>query len=155
MRKFTKYLQYVLRHKWFVFLECCKLGIPFRGIIHDLSKFLPSEFFPYMNHFYGDKNKESDLQFDKQWLKHIHRNKHHWQYWILTSNYNDNEYTEMEMPIKYAKEMIADWVGASRQQGYGSNIVQWYEKNKDKIKLHPYTRVVIEDYVDKYKEFIK
>jgi hypothetical protein len=69
MGKFFKYLKYVIRHKWYVFLECCNLGIPFRGIFHDLSKFLPDEFFPYMNHFYGYKNqagyiKENDKTID-------------------------------------------------------------------------------------------
>ena len=39
-----KYLLYLIKHKWLVFLECCKAGIPWRGILHDLSCFLPSEF---------------------------------------------------------------------------------------------------------------
>ena len=57
MKKFFKYLKYVIRHKYFVFLESCKLGIPIRGFVHDTSKFFPDEFFPYMNHFYGHVEK--------------------------------------------------------------------------------------------------
>ena len=49
---YLRYFRSVLRHKWFVFLECCKLGIPWLGVIHDLSKFLPSEFIPYARWFY-------------------------------------------------------------------------------------------------------
>ena len=56
MTKHLKYLSYVMRHKWFVFVECCKLGIPFRGLVHDLSKFSPSEWFPYANFFYRTEN---------------------------------------------------------------------------------------------------
>ena len=58
MNKYFKYFHYIIRHKWFVFLECYKEGIIWRGITHDLSKFLPSEFFPYANHFYGEKNSD-------------------------------------------------------------------------------------------------
>jgi hypothetical protein len=49
-----RYLKSQLRHKWFVFVECCKLGIPHLGIIHDLSKFLPSEWRGYACYFYGN-----------------------------------------------------------------------------------------------------
>lgn len=55
MKKYFKFLQSLLKHKWFVFLECCKLGIPWLGIIHDWTKFLPSEFIPYAKWFYGDR----------------------------------------------------------------------------------------------------
>jgi len=84
------YLWQVLRHKWFVFLECCKLGIPWLGIIHDLSKFRLSEFISYAKYFRGGKSpndEKHDIDFDYAWLHHQRRNKHHWQYWILM---NDN-----------------------------------------------------------------
>jgi len=83
---YAKYLWAVLRHKWFVFLECCKLGIPWRGIVHDLSKFLPSEFGPYAYYFYGPYPRDDEYKpkyvveaFNRAWLNHQHRNKHHWQ----------------------------------------------------------------------------
>lgn len=40
--KTFKYLSYIIRHKWFVFIAACKLGIPWRGITHDLSKLMPA-----------------------------------------------------------------------------------------------------------------
>ncbi len=55
LRPYFKYLQAILRHKYFVFLEACKLGIPWLGLIHDLSKFLPCEFIPYARWFYGKR----------------------------------------------------------------------------------------------------
>ena len=48
MAKFFRYLSYVIRHRWFVMIECFKRGLIWRGLTHDLSKFHPSEFFPYM-----------------------------------------------------------------------------------------------------------
>lgn len=107
---YFKYLKYVLKHKWYVFIECCKLGIPLRGLLHDLSKFLPSEFIPYARYFYGNypealtvyektyhwKMKTKAVvkgDFDLAWLKHQKRNPHHWQYWLLVNDSSSNEFT--------------------------------------------------------------
>lgn len=84
---FWRYLRYLLRHKWFVFIECCKLGIPWRGIVHDLSKFLPSEWSPYMWYYYGpwQPGKQPSAliaKYEMAWLRHQHRNLHHWEMWI-------------------------------------------------------------------------
>ena len=100
-----------MRHKWFVFVECCKLGIPWLGIIHDWSKFLPREFSPYARYFYGNYPKRADIKgdmrniisdrytaegvkvaFDVAWLHHQKGNRHHWQYWLLQYD-NENTYT--------------------------------------------------------------
>lgn len=51
IRAVLGYLGYIARHKWFVFVECCRLGIPWRGIAHDLSKLSPAEFGAYMRYF--------------------------------------------------------------------------------------------------------
>lgn len=156
---YWKYLKYVLKHKWFVFVECCKLGIPLRGLLHDLSKFLPSEFIPYARYFYGDypesltvyekthfpnmKNKACiKNDFDYAWLKHQKRNRHHWQYWIL--KYDDGDLIPMPMPIKYIKEMLADWRGAGKAINGYDDTKSWYLKNKDNIIIHPIVREFIE-----------
>jgi len=153
LEKHLKYLSYVLRHKFFVFIECCKLGIPWLGIIHDWSKFLPSEWFPYVNYFYGNIKKgrdetgyykpydTGDNKFDFAWLLHQKRNKHHWQWWLLPT---DEEGLKIfEMPMKYRKEMLADWKGAGRAQGT-PDCQAWYLKNCKKIQLGNETRWWIE-----------
>lgn len=154
--KHLKYLSYVLRHKWFVFLECCKNGIPILGLLHDWSKFRPSEWNPYADHFYGKgtgiktgrdetgyykAGDTGDLAFDFAWLLHQKRNKHHWQYWFLPED--DGGFVLFELPLKYAKEMLCDWKGAGMAQGT-PDTKKWYEKNKEKIQLHEKTRLWIE-----------
>ncbi len=144
--KFLRYLRYLIRHKWFVFLECCRRGIVWRGLIHDWSKFLPSEFIPYMNHFYGDKPPEigkngvgdGDKAFDFAWLCHQKRNKHHWQWWVLPKD----DGTVRPLPIKepYRTEMLCDWIGVGRALGQPAGAVKWYQENKDKLQIHPWTR---------------
>lgn len=44
MSKFFKHLHTVNRHRFEVFKLCCKVGIPFRGLVHDLSKYSYEEF---------------------------------------------------------------------------------------------------------------
>ncbi len=78
--KHVKYLWYVIRHKWFTFVECYKLGISWRGLVHDLSKFRPSEWGPYVESFYGGWGKDRPQwvkdAFNVAWLAHIHKNPH-------------------------------------------------------------------------------
>lgn len=54
MSKHWHYLKYIVRHKWFVLLAGLQTGAPlWRLLIHDWSKFLPSEWIPYATFFYG------------------------------------------------------------------------------------------------------
>lgn len=147
MRRYLKYLSYVLRHKWFVFLECCNRGLVWRGLIHDLSKLFPSEFIPYAKFFYNkDGTKKQvrdktgyykphdtgDSDFDFAWFLHQKRNNHHWQYHILPKDITGVRI--FPMGEESTLEMICDWKGASRAQGVSSgSVLEWYEKNKGKI----------------------
>lgn len=138
MKPHFQYLRYVLLHKWYVFVECCKVGIIWQGLVHDLSKFSPTEWFPYVDQFYGSK-KSPD--FDQAWLHHQHHNPHHWQHWIL--NEDDGGALVLEMPIRYRKEMVCDWKGAGLAMGK-PDIAGWYKTNKDKILMGPETRKYVE-----------
>jgi len=146
MKRYIAYLKYLFRHKWFVFFACRKLGIGlWIAIMHDISKFLPSEFIPYARTFYksdGSKQYIESDEFAKAWNHHQKRNKHHWQYWLLT--WDRGEEVILYMPTNYAQEMIADWIGAGKAITGKDNPLQWYGENKHKIKLHSYTRDYIE-----------
>jgi hypothetical protein len=150
---YFRYLRTVLRHKWYVFLECLHLGLPLIGIVHDWSKFLPDEFIPYARYFEKprrDKRGEYDAaaaednDFLIAWLKHQRRSPHHWQYWILVQDEDDDKI--LPMSERYRKEMLADWRGAGRT--YGNNdTANWYLRNKGKIQLHHDTRKWIESQI--------
>lgn len=152
-------MSYILRHKFWVAYYCFKEKLFFQGIFHDISKFSPDEWFPYTNYFFGKKGEEArakrkaaggyykpyatgDAKFDLAWLKHQKRNKHHWQWWVLPED--DGGMFAMPMPLKYILEMICDWRGAGRAQGYGENTPEWYKKTKNKMILHSYTRILVE-----------
>lgn len=151
--KYLAYLSYVIRHKWFVFLECCKEGLIWRGIIHDWTKFLPDEFLPYARHDWEGENERDetgyykptdtgDKAFDYAWLLHQKRNKHHWQWWILPED--EGGIKILEIPDIYLREMICDWKGAGRAQGNPTSCWDWYQHNKHKMQLYPKTREKLE-----------
>lgn len=157
MRKYFLYLIYVIKHKWYVFLKCHSNGLTWLGLIHDWSKLLPSEFIPYAKHFYGNNARQwrdktgyykptdtGDSAFDFAWLLHQKRNKHHWQWWCLPEDVSGLKV--LQMADKYRQEMICDWKGASKAQGHGGQIIEWWEKNSHKMQLHPETRHIIERY---------
>ena len=169
--KYLKYLKYVLRHKWFVFLGCLKFGkgntffwpLLYEGIIHDWSKLRPSEFIPYAKHFYGNKGdinrgrdksgyyragETDNYRFDYAWLLHQKRNKHHWQYWILSMG--DGGFKMFNMPDLYLLEMAADWYGAGRAISGRTDIGSWYITNKDKMLLEDKTRKRLEIIINNF-----
>ena len=141
------YGKYVFRHKWYVFQECLKLGVPlWIAILHDWDKFLPDEWMPYAQTFYADdgsKQYEADGNFTHAWLLHQNRNKHHWQYWMITWDKGNTEC--LPMPDVYRREMLADWRGAGRAITGEDNTIDWYTKNRDQMKLHSSTRYWIEE----------
>lgn len=161
MISMIRYLKYLFRHKYFVFIECWRRGLYWRAFLHDLSKFLPDELLPYARFFYGkdstQESRESRYQkinkdpryFQRAWQLHLMRNDHHWQNWI---NIQDEGTTVvLEMPINCRLEMFCDWVGAGRAQGYYDpmnplkEVCIWYVRNRNKIILHPKTRMLIEN----------
>ena len=130
--RYDKYFKYVCRHKWFVMKECFKVGLYWRGLIHDLDKFYPSAFISYSKRFYGNGNdistgrdstgyynpmENSELDFQLSLKDHVTKNKHHWQYWVLPTSANNEKMVLFNMDLKSIFEMICDWKGAARAQG--------------------------------------
>jgi len=158
VKKHLQYLSYVARHKMFVAAECFKVGLYKRGLFHDWHKFLPSEWVPYTNFFYGPKKEEvvgrdetgyykptdtGDKDFDFAWLLHQKRADHHWQWWILPEDDGGSKILPMSEEARL--EMICDWRGASMAQGKKGEIRKWYIEHADKMQLHPETRAWIEE----------
>jgi hypothetical protein len=140
-----RYASYVARHKWFVFRAGLKTGVPlWRLLIHDWSKLTPAEWSPYVRSFYGPQPRTDEVKqaFDAAWLHHQHRNPHHWQHWLLQED--DGDLKTLEMPEHFVREMVADWMGAGRAITGKWETIQWYEKNREKIKLHPASRDLTE-----------
>lgn len=156
MNKYIKYLLYVLEHKKNVFKTCWKKGLYLHAFTHDLSKFRPSEFIPYARYFYGNypprallkdvgykdiRTKESVKEdFEKAWIKHYGRNKHHPEHW-----------NSEHIPNKYIIQMICDLEAMSLK--FGGTAQEYYLKNYYKFNLEKWTRHRLEIHLDLIKEY--
>jgi len=138
-----RYLKQTLRHKWHVFKWCWKFGIPVRGVLHDISKFRPSEWFGHANYFGREKrNIKSRVNLDRAWNLHLKRNKHHWQYWVAIPD--EGPVCTIDMPMKFRLEMLADWLARSEHRDH-QPLKEWFD-SKD-IILHPMTRMWVRSMV--------
>lgn len=166
LKAHARYLWYVLRHKWFVLVAWWRLwraGLSHPGtlrlvLVHDLSKFRPSEWWPYVVNFYTDAQSEEYRvlcarwgivemtphggsvgdHFRRAWLHHQNRNPHHWQYWMYQED--DGPQWRQQMPQRYIVEMVCDWMGAGRAITGKWEMAKWFSKSSHKIKLNDATR---------------
>ena len=136
-----KHTKLVIKHKWIVFKLCCKIGIPWRGFMHDWSKFSPTEFWESIKYYTGDgspiKLCKAEKGYSKAWLHHKGRNKHHPEYWI---DYSLSDKTVI-MPYKYAAEMICDKMAAgivySGKDWTNNTQIDYYMKERITSLIHP------------------
>ena len=159
-----KYAWLTIKHKWFVLRAGLVLKVPlWRLLIHDLSKFRPSELPHYGRQFFGPADHPRG--FMCCWLRHQNRNPHHWEYWVPRTGcnrcspiYPNNE--PIFMPGWAMREMVADWAGAcrayeghwpSREVLAGKKVWHWKwleEHFPTKMQLDPITRATIRDALD-------
>ena len=140
IKKTIKHIVLVMRHKWYVFIFCCKLGMPYRGFMHDWSKFSPTEFFESIRYYKGTYSPITECKrqngYSKAWLHHKGRNKHHPEYW-----YDEHATDQTPMiPYKYVAEMICDKLSASKiyngKKWTLSSELEYWEKEKLKTYLN-------------------
>ena len=112
LKKFFGHLNTVNKHRFLVFKYCVKAGIPFRGLVHDLSKYSPTEFWEGVKYFNGKHSPITDAKKDKgysqAWLHHKGRNKHHTDYWVDLSAPDKTPI----IPYQYVAEMLCDKLAA-------------------------------------------
>lgn len=138
----------MLRHKYFVFRAGLLTRAPvWRLVIHDWSKFSLVEWNAYVHRFFSgragttDKSNDPD-EFHRAWTHHWHVNAHHWEHWLAFKG--DGSYEAMRMPEHFVMEMVADWCGAGRAITGKWGVAEWYAENRERITLHPYTRVMVD-----------
>lgn len=150
INRFFGHLKTTLTHKMWVSYYCNKAGIPWRGFVHDLSKFSPTEFFEGVKYYTGTSSPidgcKKELGYSNAWFHHRGRNKHHYEYW--TDNY-DKGTTSNQMPFIYALEMLCDYLGAGRAYNKSKFTIEgelkWWENKKQiATSMHPKTKTFID-----------
>lgn len=168
IRAHIKYLKYIYFHKLYVFQACMKWKVPlWRAIIHDYSKFFPSEWGPYVRAFHNPDGSKRNIKTDSNtidmnkisaefavaWNSHQKRNPHHWQWWVVLND--EDGMVALEMPDTYIREMLADWEGAGKAITGNADARGWYIRQYDKFIMHPNTRKAIEEYLNIVQVYVQ
>ena len=107
--KWLAHLKTVNEHRRLVRQGCFRLGLYFQGLIHDLSKYSPSEFLVGAKYYQGYRspnNAEREAKgYSAAWLHHKGRNKHHYEYWIDYSATEGEGMVPARMPARYLAAM--------------------------------------------------
>lgn len=150
-RKVFGHLRTVLKHKRWVFYYACKLGIPWRGIKHDMSKFSPVEFWESVRYWDGKSSPipkcKAAKGYSLAWQHHKGHNPHHYEYWVDNL---DGGGVALKMPWKDLLELVADYCGAGRAYLGDKFTMQgeyeWFKKKLEveKPKIHPKTAETVE-----------
>ena len=133
---------------------CFKVGLYRRGLLHDLSKFSPTEFIPGVKYFQGNRSpneKEREiLGYSRAWLHHKGRNRHHFEYWFDVSPLS-RKYEPVEMPPVFLAEMFCDRLAAShvykKEKYRDSDPYDYFLFVKSRDLMHPKTEAMLEKWL--------
>ena len=141
----------ITRHRHCVMTACFRCGIGWQGLLHDLSKYSPAEFFAGARYYSGTRSpNEAERRrygYSPAWMHHKGRNKHHFEYWT-DFNLLTGYYGAVKMPRRYVAEMFCDRVAASkiyRGKDYDDSYpLAYYLNGSDRRNIHPETGEEIE-----------
>lgn len=151
VKAFFGHLRNILVHKFWVCYFGRQLGLSWwRCLMHDMSKFSPTEFWESVKYYQGTSSPipacKKENGYSEAWQHHKGRNPHHYEYW--TDNY-DMGTTLIPMPFDCVNEMIADWCAAGRTyQGKNWSLrsqMEWWENKK---KMNPSIHIKTRELLD-------
>jgi hypothetical protein len=96
---------------------------------HDLSKLSEFELVQYRKAFFPVPTEEKQ-ELGEAWEHHKENNPHHWENWTKNDTINPHEWEI------HCVHMVVDWMAMGFK--FNDNAQQFYEKNKDKIKIPQY-----------------
>ncbi len=127
-------------------LGCFRVGLVWRGLTHDLSKYAPAEFFTGVRYYQGDRSpnaaEREQKGYSEAWMHHKGRNKHHFEYWTDLS-LQTMHYEPVDMPTVYLVEMVMDRIAACKTyQGKNytdASALEYLNKARESGSVHPDT----------------
>lgn len=172
------HLQTIRTHRRYVRKACFKMGIPIQGLLHDLSKYSKTEM-SICKYATGKRSPHDvareELGYSPSWYHHMHKNKHHFEYWYDIGHCNKEgviQILPIKMPYKYVIECFCDMLGASKvynKDKWTPSMLYdfWITKTISEFKIHEDTKNLLEilfsslrdlgekEFFKKYKEVKK
>lgn len=148
---FFQHLHTINHHKRLVMQSCFRLGLYRQGLLHDMSKYSPTEFLVGAKYFQGNRSPNDGERratgVSTAWLHHKGRNKHHLEYWIDYSLEGDRTMTGMKMPVKYVAEMFCDRVAAcktyNKEKYTDADPYNYFQRSIGHMLIHPESKELL------------
>lgn len=149
LQKILGHIRTVRTHRKWVRHYCFLAGIPWRGIIHDLSKYSPIEFFESIRYWTGvvspivRAKEEQGVSY--AWLHHKGRNSHHYEYWM--DNFDEGGISRL-IPKNDFVELVCDYLGAAR--AYSSRPFtftterKWWAVKREKCAMNEKNKIMLD-----------
>lgn len=154
-----KHFRTISRHKIIVMKHCFQVGLYRQGLLHDLSKYSPTEFLVGCRYYQGIQSpnnaERKDKGYSSAWLHHKGRNKHHYEYWMDYSMNPKEGIVGLKMPVRYVVEMFLDRIAASKvYQGNAytdESPLEYYLRGRERLAdvqeggrmIHPETEALL------------
>lgn len=155
---FLKHFHTVNKHRFHVFINCTRCGFLWRGLVHDLSKYSPTEFITSAKYYQGTRTPIHAERLDNEYYSHafVHhtaKNRHHYEYWVDFFRHN---LVLSPIPYPFAVEYCCDVISASQVYN-GKNFnrslpLDYFQKAKHMALMHPATIAFVIEVLSRYKE---
>jgi len=151
MQNTRDHFKTINHHKAMVMEYCFKVGLYKQGLLHDLSKYSPTEFLSGVKYYQGFRspnNAQKEAEgMSVAWLHHKGRNKHHYEYWIDFPATEPKVLSGMNMPVNYVVEMFCDRIAASKvykgETYVDADPLRYYLKGRGHYVMHPETDALL------------
>lgn len=141
----------ITKHRHKVIAHCARAGIFWQGLLHDLSKYSPTEFIPGARYYQGTRSpnerEREAYGYSLAWMHHKGRNRHHFEYW---TDYNPEtrRAEPVKMPLRFVVEMFCDRVAAGKIYGGKSytdrSPLEYFNRGRSRRSIHPETSELLE-----------
>ncbi|MBR7122467.1 MAG: catalase [Oscillospiraceae bacterium] len=149
--KAWQHFKTITRHRWLVCQGCFRVGLYWQGLVHDLSKYSPTEFLSGVRYYQGTRSpntaEREEKGYSEAWIHHKGRNPHHYEYWTDLS-LQTRCYEPVPVPRKYLVEMVMDrraacmvYQGKNYKPG---SALEYLNKSREQYLMHPKTKQELE-----------
>ncbi len=157
--KIWQHFKTITYHRYLVCRGCFRVGLYWRGLVHDLSKYSPTEFWVGARYYQGVRSpnaREREVKgYSEAWMHHKGRNRHHYEYWT-DMNPQTRVYESVPMPRKYLVEQIMDRRAAcivyqGKNYHPGSEL-EYFMKSRERELMHPRNKREVEHILTMLKD---
>lgn len=141
----------ITEHKVQVMKLCFEVGLYYQGVMHDMSKYTPTEFLAGCRYYQNGKRSPNNgereaIGYSSAWMHHKGRNRHHFEFWLdYTAKPIEGKppMVPVQMPRRYVAEMLMDRIAASKtylKENYTRHEpLNYFQRGRARTIMHPQT----------------